>query len=106
MGIAERFKNRLEKQNIFEKPKTQIAKNISEKSYVSNPQTFNNSHYIYENLEEKLITKIRNTPHWNEYSTIKKEQMITSYFKAKTLKNPASTDCCEFTKNILDLINI
>lgn len=98
MGLSERFKESLDKRNIFKK----LSKNsegITAENYMSNPVSAASE---MENLETKIISKIRNTPYWKEFSTAKKEQMIASYFDSK---NPAAKISCknEFINNIIEL---
>ena len=127
MGLAERFKDKLTKRDIF-------AKN-NEENYVSTPITQNitvqpkalHSGIIepvnslselpqidgdkFEDLESEIIDKIRKTPYWEEYSTIRQEKMIESYFNKRITSGKYSyikhstKDKSSFIENILALAN-
>ena len=60
-----------------------------------------------EDLETKLISKIRKIPYWEEYSIQRQEKMITSYInkKLQTENNLNISDKDEFIQNILALAN-
>lgn len=100
MGIAERFKNKLENLDIFSKKVPQETK-----KYVSQPIQ-NEQKYPLENIESLIIEKIRRTPYWNEYSIQKQENLISSYFENKQVKYNISDDIRkDFIKNIINLLN-
>ncbi len=101
MGIAERFKNKLNLQDIFSKNSTDTKK------YVSKPiENISSKEYPLADLESKLIEKIRRTPYWKEFSTQKQENLINLYFKKKQNKYEISEqDKNEFIKNIMILSN-
>lgn len=135
MGLAERFKEELKSKNIFEKSNIEknlekeniqfISKPIN--NIVINPekeergnsigQTINNNivkavdNDIYsvpkfEELETEIISKIRKTPYWNEYSIDRQKSMIEKYFKIKTKNsNTSQEEKNEFIKNIIILSN-
>lgn len=135
MGLAERFKEELKTKNIFEKNNIEknlekeniqfISKPIN--NIVINPekeergnsigQTINNNivktvdNDIYsvpkfEDLETQIISKIRKTPYWEEYSFDRQKSMIEKYFKIKTKNsNTTQEEKNEFIKNILILSN-
>ena len=135
MGLAERFKEELKTKNIFEKSNIEknlekeniqfISKPINnivikpekEESGNSIGQTINNNivkavdNDIYsvpkfEELETEIISKIRKTPYWNEYSIDRQKSMIEKYFKIKTKNsNTTQEDKNEFIKSILILSN-
>ena len=135
MGLAERFKEELKSKNIFEKSNIEknlekeniqfISKSINnivikpEKEERGNSigQTINNNivktvdNDIYsvpkfEELETEIISKIRKTPYWNEYSIDRQKSMIEKYFKIKTKNsNTTQEEKNEFIKNILILSN-
>lgn len=131
MGLAERFKEELKSKNIFEKSNIEkeniqfISKPINnivikpEKEERGNSigQTINNNivkavdNDIYsvpkfEELETEIISKIRKTPYWNEYSIDRQKSMIEKYFKIKTKNsNTTQEDKNEFIKSILILSN-
>ena len=95
MGLAERFKDKLAKRDIFT--------NNNREYYVSTPITQNTTtvqpitlhsevievlepvNYLpelpqvdgekFEDLESEIIDKIRKTPYWEEYSTTRQEKM-------------------------------
>jgi hypothetical protein len=99
MGLAERFKDKLAKKDIF----TKNNEEINNENYVSKPITQNitvqpktlHSGVIepvssilelpqidcdkFEDLESEIIDKIRKTPYWEEYSTARQEK-FKSYF--------------------------
>ena len=135
MGLAERFKEELKSKNIFEKSnivKNLEKENIQ---FISKPinnivikpekeergnsigQTINNNivkavdNDIYsvpkfEELETEIISKIRKTPYWNEYSIDRQKSMIEKYFKIKTKNsNTSQEEKNEFIKNIIILTN-
>lgn len=130
MGLAERFKTKLENKNIFERDI--IEQKLEEKDikFISKPvsgsrieakngniqppviianggsitedtltppdkipaepvcgmtsenQT-NKSVNIFDDLETELISKIRQTPYWDEYSEERRAGMISNYFNVK-----------------------
>jgi len=105
MGLAERFKDKLSKSNIFQKE----SKNIQ---YISTPiehKEIKNIlsepvRYELEDLESLIIDKIRKTPYWSEYSVTRQRQMISSYFDKKS-KIQNNLQKSEFVQNILDLVS-
>ena len=135
MGLAERFKEELKSKNIFEKSNIEKNLEKENIQFISKPinnivikpekeergnsigQTINNNivkavdNDIYsvpkfEELETEIISKIRKTPYWNEYSIDRQKNMIEKYFKIKTkhIKVP-NEDKNEFIKSILILSN-
>ncbi len=126
MGLAQRFKDKLEKKNIFEentnsKELNFVSKPITD-SFTVQPKelhsgvyepvkniselvcaTFANSNY--ENLETEIIDKIRKTPYWAEYSGQQQEKMIGAYFEKRYKGEYTSSIKNEFIKNILALAN-
>lgn len=135
MGLAERFKEELKSKNIFEKSNIEKNLEIENIQFISKPinnivikqekeergnsigQTINNNivkavdNDIYsvpkfEELETEIISKIRKTPYWNEYSIDRQKSMIEKYFKIKTKNsNTTQEEKNEFIKNILILSN-
>lgn len=135
MGLAERFKEELKTKNIFEKNNIKknlekeniqfISKPIN--NIVINPekeergnsigQTINNNivkavdNDIYsvpkfEDLETQIISKIRKTPYWEEYSFDRQKNMVEKYFNSKTKHiKVTNEDKNEFIKSILILSN-
>lgn len=135
MGLAERFKEELKSKNIFEKSNIEknlekeniqfISKSINnivikpEKEERENSigQTINNNivkavdNDIYsvpkfEELETEIISKIRKTPYWEEYSFDRQKNMVEKYFNSKTKHiKVTNEDKNEFIKSILILSN-
>lgn len=135
MGLAERFKEELKSKNIFEKSNIEKNLEKEDIQFISKPinnivikpekeergnsigQTINNNivkavdNDIYsvpkfEELETEIISKIRKTPYWNEYSIDRQKSMIEKYFKIKTKNsNTTQEDKNEFIKNIIILTN-
>ena len=135
MGLAERFKEELKSKNIFEKSNIEknlekeniqfISKSINnivikpEKEERENSigQTINNNivkavdNDIYsvpkfEDLETQIISKIRKTPYWEEYSFDRQKNMVEKYFNSKTKHiKVTNEDKNEFIKSILILSN-
>lgn len=135
MGLAERFKEELKSKNIFEKSNIEKNLEEENIQFISKPinnivikpekeergnsigQTINNNivkavdNDIYsvpkfEELETEIISKIRKTPYWNEYSIDRQKSMIEKYFKIKTKNsNTTQEEKNEFIKNIIILTN-
>ncbi len=135
MGLAERFKEELKSKNIFEKSNIEKNLEKENIQFISKPinnivikpekeergnsigQTINNNivktvdNDIYsvpkfEELETEIISKIRKTPYWNEYSIDRQKRMIEKYFKIKTKNsNTTQEEKNEFIKNIIILTN-
>ena len=135
MGLAERFKEELKSKNIFEKSNIEKNFEKENIQFISKPinnivikpekeergnsigQTINNNivkavdNDIYsvpkfEELETEIISKIRKTPYWNEYSIDRQKSMIEKYFKIKTKNsNTTQEEKNEFIKNIIILTN-
>ena len=129
MGLAERFKDRLDKKDIFNHEieqtlEQQSIKFISKPTIIQPKEVHTNIKTpdevisnIYENinktniddLESEIINKIRKNPYWEEYSSSRQEKMISSYFdkKIKTEKYSKieKTSKEEFVKNIMILAN-
>ena len=108
MGLAERFKDKLENKDIFQKGNIEetleqndikfISKPI-EKGIVIQPKAIHsgqnapienlsdlnvsNTSTKFEDLETELINKIRKTPYWLEFSTEQKKNMIEKYFEKR-----------------------
>lgn len=135
MGLAERFKEELKSKNIFEKSNIEKNLEKENIQFISKPinnivikpekeergnsigQTINNNivkavdNDIYsvpkfEELETEIISKIRKTPYWNEYSIDRQKNMIEKYFNSKTKHiKVTNEDKNEFIKSILILSN-
>lgn len=118
MGLAERFKNRLDNKDIF--AKTSIEKQFNEQNieFISKPiakdatidklenaeqteqvisKPFMAETNKFEDLEDEIINKIRKTPYWEDFSSIQKEKMISGYFDARIQNNKYSN--IEYSKN-------
>lgn len=109
MGLAERFKNKLENKDIYKKTVIEqkleendikfISKPIEDKiapkniaiqtpvkipNILAEPETKSEKRELLENLETEIIEKIRKTPYWEEYTKEQQTNMIEKYFNAKT----------------------
>lgn len=108
MGLAERFKDKLENKDIFQKGNIEetleqndikfISKPI-EKEIVIQPKAIHSCQIVpienlsdlnvsntstkFEDLETELINKIRKTPYWLEFTTEQKKNMIEKYFEKR-----------------------
>lgn len=135
MGLAERFKEELKTKNIFEKNNIEKNLEKENIQFISKPinnivikpekeergnsigQTINNNivkavdNDIYsvpkfEELETQIISKIRKTPYWEEYSFDRQKNMVEKYFNSKTKHiKVTNEDKNEFIKSILILSN-
>lgn len=135
MGLAERFKEELKSKNIFEKSNIEKKLEKENIQFISKPinnivikpekeergnsigQTINNNivkavdNDIYsvpklEELETQIISKIRKTPYWEEYSFDRQKNMVEKYFNSKTKHiKVTNEDKNEFIKSILILSN-
>lgn len=135
MGLAERFKEELKSKNIFEKNNIEKNLEKGNIQFISKPinnivikpekeergnsieQTINNNivkavdNDIYsvpkfEDLETQIISKIRKTPYWEEYSFDRQKNMVEKYFNSKTKHiKVTNEDKNEFIKSILILSN-
>lgn len=135
MGLAERFKEELKTKNIFEKSNIEKNLEKENIQFISKPinnivikpekeergnsigQTINNNivkavdNDIYsvpkfEELETDIISKIRKTPYWEEYSFDRQKNMVEKYFNSKTKHiKVTNEDKNEFIKSILILSN-
>lgn len=111
MGLAERFKEELKSKNIFEK--SNIEKNLEKENiqFISKPiltSEINESYTEpkFEDLETQIISKIRKTPYWEEYSFDRQKNMVEKYFNSKTKHiKVTNEDKNEFIKSILILSN-
>lgn len=110
MGLAERFKNKLEYKNIFEKDIIEQKLEENDIKFISKPENIDlknptmqapvaievaeNSNLIdneqkspeenfWENMETELINKIRKTPYWEDFSLQRKTGMIENYLDKK-----------------------
>lgn len=140
MGLAERFKEKLNKQDIFKKPDIEQKLEEQEIQFISKPLNseivikpsiiHNNVNDIddieeitekaiktseslectkFEDIETDIISKIRKTPYWEEYSSDRKKTMIEKYFNTKLKTSKYSTleytneDKIKFIQNVLIL---
>lgn len=107
MGLAERFKEKLENKDIFQKENIEEALEQNDIKFISKPieneiviqpkaihsgpidtvENISDLNMIqqtstkFEDLETELINKIRKTPYWLEFSTDRKKNMIEKYFE-------------------------
>lgn len=123
MGLAERFKDKLAKKDIFTKNTEEsyiskpITQNITVQPKVLHSEMLNPVNSIedlpqtnlghIEDLESEIIDKIRKTPYWEEYSKPRQEKMISSYFdkRISCLSSSCHKDKATFVETILALAN-
>lgn len=119
MGLAERFKDRLKEQDLFKNSNLEQELQNNEITFISKPVQENSITETtsidfdnkFEDLETEIISKIRRTPYWEDYSLIRKENMISGYFNAKIKTSKYSEieysdkDKENFVKNIISLTN-
>lgn len=129
MGLAERFKEKLEKRNIFtnnamtspistiHENKIEVepeAEDVTNKTEIIEPtENILNSNdaiserYEFEDIETQVIDKIRKTPYWSEFSIQRQEKMISSYLDKINSKGKEITpyQLKELVKNIIILSN-
>lgn len=111
MGLAERFKEKLNKKDIFKKNSIETTLEINNIKFISKPVTENitiqpkkihteisepiesiksisgnskTSPNKFEDIETEIIDKIRKTPYWEEYSPERQVNMISTYFDKKS----------------------
>ena len=127
MGLAERFKDKLDKSDIFTKKEPDLILDNSNIQFISKPITVqpkdihsgiiesidnimdidisNKTNDIiysnnkFEDLETDIIEKIRKTPYWNEYSTERKTNMVSKFFDNKIQKKYSDIQYNEKDKN-------
>lgn len=122
MGLAERFKDKLNNKDIFKEKEIKfiskpveiteiepekvsetviepVSNILEEATQVTSVHTKK-----FEDLESELISKIRKTPYWEEYSIQRQEKMISSYFMKK-IPDYTLDEKNEFVKNALALAN-
>lgn len=123
MGLAERFKDKLNTKDIFKEKEIENILEKDEIKFISKPiettetiiepvsnileetpQAAPVHTEKFEDLESELISKIRKTPYWEEYSIQRQEKMISSYF-IKKVQEYTPEEKSEFVKNILALAN-
>ncbi len=106
MGLAERFKEKLENKDLFQKENIEKALEQNDIKFISKPieneiviqpktihsgqidsvENISDLNILqtstkFEDLETELINKIRKTPYWLEYSTDRQKNMIEKYFE-------------------------
>lgn len=112
MGLADRFREKLNNKDIFEnttnikhttqKPddKINIKTNITPITSPIDKTTEKNNNF--EELKQLTINKISKTPYWEDYSEKNKIIMLGKYFDAKTKGENHNTNIKnEFIKSIL-----
>ena len=128
MELSQRFRKQLEQINLYnsnnrvdtsiEIPEVeQIKKSVStenilkeENSNYKLSETQCNPTYTIENLKSELVGKIENTPYWEEYSSTRQENMISSYITTSLKKDRYSNLNCRdeerkiLIKSIINLI--
>ncbi len=126
MGLADRFQEKLENKDIFQKNEIDKTLETNNIRFISKPiEKFKPECNILqepvqeieaqqttpklEDLETEIISKIRKTPYWDEYSTNRQKNMISKYFEIKkskyTTENITISEKQEFISNILALAN-
>lgn len=93
MGLAERFREKLQNNDIYSveqdiKQATTPIKSLSENVNV----TVVEKTPKFETIESEILNKINKTPYWNEYSTEKQERMLNSYLNARTKQGWSSSE--------------
>ncbi len=106
MGLAERFRGKLEQQDIFSTPDTASNSTVIPIKKVNCSDLYKK----FEDLETDTISKIRQTPYWHDYPLKKQENMIGKYFDSKIKSkysdiNYTSNEKIGFIKNIINLAN-
>ncbi len=129
MGLAQRFRDKLDKKNIFEKSQIEKDFEAQDIKFISKPitesitvqpknlhtganepvkelaelATSNDNYKQFEDLETEIIDKIRKTPYWDEYSPERQEHMISSYFDKRCKITYSASERDEFIQNIMAL---
>lgn len=138
MGLAERFKNKLENRDIYQKEIIEqkleekdikfISKPVEDKieqknTSIQTPVAIPNileeteekeqnlKKSKLEDLETEIISKIRKTPYWEEFTAEKQTGMIEKYFNVKTksskynMEKYSDRDKQVFIRTVLALSN-
>lgn len=138
MGLAERFKNKLENRDIYQKEIIEqkleekdikfISKPVEDKieqknTSIQTPVAIPNileeteekeqnlKKSKLEDLETEIISKIRKTPYWEEFTTEEQTGMIEKYFNVKTksskynMEKYSDRDKLVFIRTVLALSN-
>lgn len=138
MGLAERFKNKLENRDIYQKEIIEqkleekdikfISKPVEDKieqknTSIQTPVAIPNileeteekeqnlKKSKLEDLETEIISKIRKTPYWKEFTAEEQTGMIEKYFNVKTksskynMEKYSDRDKQVFIRTVLALSN-
>jgi hypothetical protein len=127
MGLAERFKDKISEKNIFESSKIEENSTNNSIRFISKPLDLKSesnivkpienilsstedtsSKFSCEDLETEIISKIRKTPYWEEYSIQRQEKMISSYLQIKLQMSNceiSNQERKQFIQNVLTLSN-
>jgi hypothetical protein len=127
MGLAERFKDKISEKNIFESSKIEENSTNNSIRFISKPLDLKSesnivkpienilsstedtsSKFSREDLETEIISKIRKTPYWEEYSIQRQEKMISSYLQIKLQMSNceiSNQERKQFIQNMLTLSN-
>lgn len=126
MGLADRFKEKLQEKDIFNETKSEQISNTKNIQFISKPQKVRCAETLptsdistdsslsaqtLNELKNEIIAKINKTPYWNEYSSQRKENMVGKYFETRLKKSSYSnikytlSKKLEFIQNIITLTN-
>lgn len=126
MGLADRFKEKLQEKDIFNETKSEQMSNTKNIQFISKPQKVRCAEILptsdistdsslsaqtLNELKNEIIAKINKTPYWNEYSSQRKENMVGKYFETRLKKSSYSnikytlSKKLEFIQNIITLTN-
>ena len=126
MGLADRFKEKLQEKDIFNETKSEQISNTKNIQFISKPQKVRCAETLptsdistdsslsaqtLNELKNEIIAKINKTPYWNEYSSQRKENMVVKYFETRLKKSSYSnikytlSKKLDFIQNIITLTN-
>lgn len=126
MGLADRFKEKLQEKDIFNETKSEQISNTKNIQFISKPQKVRCAETLptsdistdsslsaqtLNELKNEIIAKINKTPYWNEYSSQRKENMVGKYFETRLKKSSYSnikytlSKKLDFIQNIITLTN-
>ena len=126
MGLADRFKEKLQEKDIFNETKSEQISNTKNIQFISKPQKIRCEEILptsdispdnslsaqtLNELKNEIIAKINKTPYWNEYSSQRKENMVGKYFETRLKKSSYSnikytlSNKLDFIQNIITLTN-
>lgn len=126
MGLADRFKEKLQEKDIFNETKSEQMSNTKNIQFISKPQKVRCAEILptsdistdsslsaqtLNELKNEIIAKINKTPYWNEYSSQRKENMVGKYFETRLKKSSYSnikytlSKKLDFIQNIITLTN-